>query len=226
MLFLLTTSHTSSHLTSYIHHLMKIFAVGMNYPWHNKDDNNTLLNNGLPVFYTKPDSTLLRNGKPFFVPNELGRVEGQAELVVRINRLGKGIPERFAHRYYDAFTVGVNFVAVDVLQRLRSSGLPWDAAVVFDQSAAIGEWVPKDQLPPVQDLHFSLDINGQRVQEGCTAQMVHSVDALVAHISRYMTLRTGDILFTGTPSPATTVAIDDHIDGTVDVMGVLHFNVK
>lgn len=200
----------------------------MNYPWHNKDGNDTLLNNGngLPVFYTKPDSTLLRNGKPFFLPDEMGRVEGQAELVVRINRLGKGIPERFAHRYYDAFTVGVNFVATDVLQRLRSLGLPWDAAVAFDQSAAIGEWVAKDKLPQLHDLHFSLDINGKRAQEGCAAQMAHTVDALVAHISRYMTLRTGDILFTGTPSPPMAMAINDHLDGTLEGMEVLHFNVK
>lgn len=205
---------------------MKIFAIGMNYPAHNKEQNVTLLNNGEPVLYTKPDSALLKNRKPFFLPDELGRVEAQAELVVRINRLGKGIPERFAHRYYDAFTVGVNFVAVDLLQRLRRQGLPWDSAVGFDGAAVLGDWVEKDQLPAVGDLSFALHINGRVMQEGHVAQMRCHVDALIAYISRYVTLRTGDILFTGTPSSAPVVAVDDQVEGYLQGNRVLLFNVK
>lgn len=205
---------------------MKIFAIGMNYPAHNKEQVATLLNSGEPVLYTKPDSSLLKNRKPFFLPDELGRVEAQAELVVRVNRLGKGIPARFAHRYYDAFTVGINFVATDLLRRLRAEGLPWERAVGFDGAAVIGDWVEKDRLPAPDDLCFALEINGQRVQEGRTAEMFHHVDALIANISRYTTLRTGDILFTGSPLPAAAVAIDDRVEGFLQETKVVQFNVK
>ena len=205
---------------------MKIFTITGNYPIYNKEGDATLLNNREPVFYTKPDSTLLTNGKPFFVPDELGRVEAQVGLVVRINRLGKGVPVRFAHRYYDAFTVGVSFVAVEVLQRLRTSGLPWEMAVAFDGSSVIGGWMDKERLPQVQDLHFGLDINGQRVQEGYSGDMIHSVDETVAYLSRYITLRTGDIIFTGTLAPSSPVTINDHITGLLQGEEVLRFNVK
>ena len=208
------------------HTLMKIFTITGNYSTHNKDDEATLFNNGKLAFYTKPDTSLLKNGKPFFVPDELGRVSCQAELAVRVNRLGKSIPVRFAHRYYDAITVGVNFMAVDVLQRLQKDGLPWEEAVAFDGSAAIGEWVDKEKLTQLQDLRFDLAINGQRTQEGCSSNMIHSVNEIVAYVSRYMTLRTGDIIFTGTPSPAIPVTINDHIEGRLQGMEVLWFNVK
>lgn len=205
---------------------MKIFAVGMNYPAHNKEQELTLFKNGEPVLYTKPDSSLLKNGKPFFLPEELGRVEAHAELVVRINRLGKGIPVRFAHRYYDAFTVGVNFVAADLLDDLRRGGLPWDRAVGFDGAAVLGEWIDKEALPPMDFLSFSLSINGRHRQEGHVADMVRGVDELIAYISRYVTLRTGDILFTGSPAAAPPVAIDDRVEGFLQDRKVLLFNVK
>lgn len=176
--------------------------------------------------FTKADSSLLKSGKPFFVPDFMGRIDYEAELVIRICRLGKNIPQRFAHRYYDAVTVGIDFTARDVQQQLREKGLPWDLSKSFDGAAAIGEWVSKDKFLDVQALRFHLDINGQTVQEGCTADMVFGIDEIVAYISQYFTLKTGDVIFTGTPAGVGPVHIDDHLEGYVEERKVLEFNCK
>ena len=126
----------------------------MNYLEHNKELHGTLLDIEEPVVFTKADSSLLTGGKPFFIPEYTKRCEYEAELVVRINHLGRSIPKRFAHRYYDEVTVGVDFTARDLQQQLRAKGLPWDICKGFDGSAAIGEWLPKESLPEIQDLHF------------------------------------------------------------------------
>ena len=146
--------------------------------------------------------------------------------MIRICRLGKNIPQRFAHRYYDAVTVGIDFTARDVQQQLREKGLPWDLSKSFDGAAAIGEWVSKDKFLDVQALRFHLDINGQTVQEGCTADMVFGIDEIVAYISQYFTLKTGDVIFTGTPAGVGPVHIDDHLEGYVEERKVLEFNCK
>ena len=145
---------------------MKIFAVGMNYALHNKELHGTLNKTEEPVIFTKADSALLKNHKPFFLPEEMGRVDYETEVVVRISRLGKGIPARFAHRYYDALTVGIDFTARDLQQRLREQGLPWELCKGFDGSAVIGDWIDKEQCGDVQNVPFRLDINGQTVQQG------------------------------------------------------------
>ena len=176
--------------------------------------------------FAKADSSLLKSGKPFFVPDFMGRIDYEAELVIRICRLGKNIPQRFAHRYYDAVTVGIDFTARDVQQQLREKGLPWDLSKSFDGAAAIGEWVGKDMFLDVQALRFHLDINGQTVQEGCTADMVFGIDEIVAYISQYFTLKTGDVIFTGTPAGVGPVHIDDHLEGYVEERKVLEFNCK
>ena len=205
---------------------MKIFATGMNYPQHNKELHGTLYKTEEPVIFTKADSALLKDGKPFFVPDFMGRIDYEAELVVRICRLGKSIPERFARRYYDAVTVGVDFTARDLQQRLRAAGHPWELCKGFDGSAAIGEWVPADKFRDANALHFHLDINGKTVQEGCTSDMTFSIDRLIAYISQFFTLKTGDILYTGTPAGTGPVNIDDHIEGYVEDRKVLSFNCK
>ena len=191
---------------------MKIFGIGMNYIQHNKELDGALYKTEAPVLFTKADSSLLKSGKPFFVPDFMGRIDYEAELVIRICRLGKNIPQRFAHRYYDAVTVGIDFTARDVQQQLREKGLPWDLSKSFDGAAAIGEWVGKDKFLDVQALRFHLDINGQTVQEGCTADMVFGIDEIVAYISQYFTLKTGDVIFTGTPAGVGPVHIDDHLE--------------
>ena len=205
---------------------MKIFGIGMNYIQHNKELDGALYKTEAPVLFTKADSSLLKSGKPFFVPDFMGRIDYEADLVIRICRLGKNISQRFAHRYYDAVTVGIDFTARDVQQQLREKGLPWDLSKSFDGAAAIGEWVGKDKFLDVQALRFHLDINGQTVQEGCTADMVFGIDEIVAYISQYFTLKTGDVIFTGTPAGVGPVHIDDHLEGYVEERKVLEFNCK
>lgn len=205
---------------------MKIFAVGMNYVLHNKELDGTLYKPEAPVIFTKADSALLKDGKPFFIPDWSERVDYETELVVRICRLGKGIPARFAHRYYDAVTVGIDFTARDWQERARANGLPWEICKGFDGSAVIGQWVEKEKLSDVQALHFHLDINGTTVQEGCSSDMLYKVDELIAYISTYFTLKTGDLLFTGTPVGVGPVKIDDHLEGWLEERKVLDFNCK
>ncbi|MDO4160027.1 MAG: fumarylacetoacetate hydrolase family protein [Prevotellaceae bacterium] len=205
---------------------MKIFAIGMNYIQHNKELDGALYKPEEPVIFTKADSALLKDNKPFFLPDWMGQVDYETELVVRICRLGKSIPERFAHRYYDAVTVGIDFTARDLQKKLRAEGKPWEICKGFDGSAAIGEWVSVDKFRDVQALHFHLDINGNTVQEGCTSDMLFKIDEIIAYISRFFTLKTGDILYTGTPVGVGPVNIDDHITGYLEDRKVLEFNVK
>lgn len=205
---------------------MKIFAVGLNYPQHNKELNETLYKGESPVIFTKADSSLLKDGKPFFVPDDMGRIDYETEIVVRICRLGKAIPARFAHRYYDAVTVGIDFTARDLQKQLREKGLPWEMCKGFDGAAAIGEWVSVDKFRDVQTLPFHLDINGKTVQEGCTSDMLFKIDEIIEYISKYFTLKTGDILYTGTPVEVGPVNIDDHLEGYIESRKVLEFNIK
>ena len=235
---------------------MKIFAVGMNYAEHNKELNNTLLiteNQGTrteePVIFTKADSALLKDGKPFFVPDFMGRIDYEAEIVVRICRLGKGIPVKYAHRYYDAVTVGVDFTARDMQKKAKDLGRPWTIAKGFDGSAVIGQFVTRSEeqgagnktvgfnpapqaltdakpFGEVQDLHFHLDINGKTVQTGYTGDMLYSVDELISYISRFFTLKTGDLLYTGTPVGVGPIHINDHVEGWLEDKKVLDFNCR
>ena len=205
---------------------MKIFAVGMNYAQHNKELDGTLYKPETPVIFTKADSALLKDRKPFFIPDHLGQIDYEAELVVRICKLGKTVPERFAHRYYDAVTVGIDFTARELQKKLREAGQPWDLCKGFDGAAALGEWVSKDKFRDVQAMHFHLDINGQTVQEGRTSDMIFSIDHIVSYISQFFTLKTGDIIYTGTPVGVGPVHIDDHLEGFVEDRKVLEFNCK
>lgn len=205
---------------------MKIFAVGMNYAQHNKELDGTLYKPETPVIFTKADSALLKDRKPFFIPDHLGQIDYEAELVVRICKLGKTVPERFAHRYYDAVTVGIDFTARELQKKLREAGQPWDLCKGFDGAAALGGWVSKEKFRDVQAMHFHLDINGQTVQEGRTSDMIFSIDHIVSYISQFFTLKTGDIIYTGTPVGVGPVHIDDHLEGWVEDRKVLEFNCK
>ncbi len=205
---------------------MKIFAVGMNYLEHNKELHGSLFKPEEPVIFTKADSAVLKDHKPFFIPDHMGRIDYETEIVVRISKLGKNISERFAHRYYDAVTVGIDFTARELQKKLRAEGKPWDLCKGFDGSAVLGEWVSLDKFRDIQALHFHLDINGNTVQEGCTSDMLYRVDQLIAYISQYFTLKTGDILYTGTPAGVGPVHIDDHLEGYIEDRKVLEFNCK
>ena len=205
---------------------MKIFGIGMNYAAHNKELHNTLLYTEEPVVFTKADSALLSGGKPFFIPSYTSQCEYETELVVRISHLGRSISERFAHRYYDEITVGIDFTARDLQKLLCAKGLPWDLCKGFDGSAVVGTFVPVSRFRSIQDLHFHLCINGNTVQQGHTADMLHHVDKLVSYISQFFTLKTGDLIFTGTPAGVGQVHIDDHIEGYLEGEKLLEFNVK
>lgn len=209
----------------------------MNYAQHNKELKTALLQQGVddtrneetaqlqrdPVIFTKADSALLKDHKPFFIPDFMGRIDYETEIVVRICRLGKSIPERFAHRYYDAVTVGIDFTARDLQKKLREQGQPWEISKGFDGSAVIGDWVPVTHFQNVQNIRFGLDINGERVQEGNTCDMLYSIDRLISYISQYFTLKTGDLLYTGTPVGVGPVKIDDHMEGMLEGEKVLDF---
>ena len=205
---------------------MKIFAIGMNYVAHNKELHGTLLRPEEPVIFTKADSALLKPGKPFFVPDHLGRIDYEAEVVVRICRLGKNIAQRFAHRYYDAATIGIDFTARDMQRRASQNGQPWTICKGFDGSAAIGEWVTLPSVAAREALHFHLDKNGETVQQGCTDDMLYGVDEIIAYISQFFTLKTGDLLYTGTPAGVGPVQIGDHLEGWLEDQKVLDLNCK
>ena len=205
---------------------MKIFAIGMNYMQHNEELHGKVFKPEEPVIFLKADSSLLKDHKPFFIPDFMGRIDYETEIVVRISRLGKGIPERFAHRYYDAVTVGIDFTARDMQAKARKEGLPWDICKGFDGAASIGEWIEKDRFLSLDALDFHLDINGKTVQKGSTSDMLYKIDEIIAYISKFYTLKTGDMIYTGTPAGVGPVYIDDHLEGYVENLKVLDFNCK
>lgn len=205
---------------------MKIIAIGMNYARHNQEMGHTHENRE-PVIFLKPDSAILRDGKPFFLPDFSQEVHYETEVVVRICRLGKHIAPRFASRYYDAVTVGIDFTARDLQRRFAESGHPWELSKGFDNSAAIGDFIPLADLGgDVQNLNFHLDIDGKTVQQGCTADMLFRVDDIIAYVSRFMTLKMGDLLYTGTPAGVAPVSIGQHLQGYIGERKLLDFYVR
>lgn len=204
---------------------MKIFAIGLNYEAHNKEMKRTF-ESGEPVLFMKPDTALLKNGKPFLLPDFSNDMHYETELVVKINRLGKNIAERFSHRYYDEVTVGIDFTARDLQQQLKEKGLPWEISKSFDNSAAIGEFIQKTELKEIQNVNFHLDIDGKKVQQGNTSDMIYSVDKIISYISQFFTLKIGDLIFTGTPDGVGPVAIGNHLQGYIEDKKLLDFKIK
>lgn len=180
-----------------------------------------------PVIFIKPDSALLKDNKPFFIPDFSNDIHHEIEIVIRINRLGKNIAERFAHRYYDELTVGIDFTARDLQSELKLKGLPWELSKGFDNSAVVGEFVSKEDLSGCMDnLKFELLKNSNQVQIGNSSDMIHSVDKIIAYVSRFFTLKIGDIIFTGTPAGVGRVDIDDHLEGFLDDKKLFDFYVR
>lgn len=204
---------------------MKIIAVGMNYALHNEELGQAKTASE-PVIFMKPDSAILKDGKPFFIPDFSNEIHYETELVVRINRLGKNIAPRFAHRYYDAVTVGIDFTAPDLQRKFREEGHPWELCKGFDSSAAIGAFVPVDRFKDIQQLNFSLQIDGKEVQAGCTADMLFKVDDIIAYVSQFVTLKIGDLLFTGTPAGVGPVHIGQHLQGYLEGEKLLDFHIR
>lgn len=204
---------------------MKILAVGMNYAEHNKELNNSFLPTE-PVIFSKPESSLNRDGKPFFVPDFAERFDYETEIVVKINKLGKNIAERFAYRYYDELTVGIDFTARDLQEKLKEKGLPWDICKGFDGATAIGEFVNKSELPDIQNLNFRLDVDGRTAQTGWTGDMIFTIDQIISYVSKFFTLKTGDLIFTGTPVGVGPVSENQLLEGFVEDRKLLELKVK
>jgi 2-keto-4-pentenoate hydratase/2-oxohepta-3-ene-1,7-dioic acid hydratase in catechol pathway len=205
---------------------MKIFAVGMNYANHNKEMHHSLLLPE-PVIFMKPDSALLKNGKPFFIPDFSSDIHYETEVVVKINRIGKNIAEQFAHRYYNDITVGIDFTARDLQAELRKKGLPWEISKGFDQSAVAGDFIPLGEAGgDIQGLDFHLDIDGKTVQYGNTADMLFTADKIIACISRFFTLKMGDLIYTGTPAGVGTVHVGNHLQGFIGDRKLLDFHAR
>ena len=179
-----------------------------------------------PVIFMKPDSALLKDSKPFFIPDFTKQVDYETELVVRICRLGKNIAPRFAHRYYDAVTIGIDFTARDLQNKLRSEGKPWEISKGFDNSAVIGDFIPVNRFKDVQNLNFHLNIDETQVQQGNTKDMIFKIDDLIAYVSQFYTLKIGDLLYTGTPVGVGPVSIGQHLEGYLEGEKLLDFYVR
>jgi len=203
---------------------MKIICIGRNYREHAKELNNEVPEK--PVFFIKPDNCLLRNNQPFFYPDFTNDLHYELEVVLRINRLGRSINKKFAHRYYDAITLGIDFTARDLQQECKQKGLPWEMAKAFDYSAPIGPFIPKEDLGDLNSLDFFLKKNGEVVQHGNTADMIFGYDELIEHVSKFVTFRTGDLLFTGTPSGVGPVKVGDRLQAYLGERLILDFFVK
>ncbi len=203
---------------------MKILAIGQNYVEHNKELNSK--NPTEPVVFMKPDTALLKNNKPFYIPDFTDELHYETELIIKINRLGKNIASKYAHRYYTEIGLGVDFTARDLQRRLKTEGKPWEISKAFDNSAVIGDFLPVEQLGKVQDIRFRLDLNGNTVQQGHSADMIFPVDELIAYVSRFFTLKIGDIIFTGTPVGVGKVAVGDRLEGYVFDTKMFDFKIK
>ncbi len=204
---------------------MKIICVGRNYVAHAKELNNEIPDE--PVLFMKPDSALLRNNDPFYIPEWTSEVHHEIELIVRINRLGKSIDKKFAHRYYDEIGIGIDFTARDLQNALKDKGLPWEKSKAFDHSAVIcPEFVPVESFPDRNAIHFRLDINGKTVQEGNSALMIFSIEDIISHVSKYFTLKIGDLIYTGTPAGVGSVKIGDRLEGFLEGDKKFSFLVK
>lgn len=203
---------------------MKIICIGRNYREHAKELNNAVPEK--PVFFMKPDTALLQKNNPFFYPDFSKNVQYETEIVLKINRNGRHIEEQFAHKYIDEISVGIDFTARDLQAEQKKKGLPWEIAKSFDQSAPVGKFLPKNQFSDLNDINFSLKINGETRQQGNTKNMMFGFNRIVSYISQFVSLKPGDLIFTGTPAGVGPIAIDDHFEVFIEQEKLLEFNVK
>ncbi len=202
---------------------MKIICIGRNYPLHNQELGNP--NSSVPIFFLKPETSLLQKNKPFYHPEFSKEIHFETELVLKINRLGKYIEERFAHRYYSEIGLGIDFTARDLQQQCKTKGLPWEIAKGFEHSAPLSNvFLSKESLQ--SPINFSLRVNGAVRQKGCSEDMIFSFDRLISYISRFFPLKIGDLIFTGTPAGVGKVNRGDHLQGFIEEIPMFDFYVK
>ena len=203
---------------------MKILCIGRNYEEHAKELKNPLPSE--PVVFMKPDSSLLRNNDPFYLPDFAQSFHHEVELVFKINRLGKNIEERFAHRYYSEVALGIDFTARDLQDDLRSKGLPWEKCKAFDGSAVLSQFVPISKYADIKNLQFKLLVNVETRQTGNSDAMIFNIDQIIAHLSKYFTLKIGDLIYTGTPAGVGEVKLGDRLQGYIEEEVFFDFLVK
>ncbi len=203
---------------------MKIIGVGRNYVEHAKELGNEVPEE--PLIFLKPDTSLIRNNQPFYYPDFSKDVHFECEIIYRISREGKYVKEEFAHKYYDAIGIGIDFTARDIQQKAKEKGLPWTLAKGFNGSAPVSEFVDKSHFTDLKNLDFSLKINGEPRQNGNTSLMIFTIDHLISFVSRYITLRKGDIIFSGTPKGVGPVKIGDKLEAFIENEKLLDVEVK
>ena len=203
---------------------MKIICIGRNYAEHAKELNNAIPTE--PVYFMKPDTALLKDGEPFYFPDFTKDLHHEIEIVLKINKVGKHIAEEFAHKYYDEIGLGIDFTARDLQTIAKEKGLPWEKAKAFDGSAPLGKFIPKSQLGNLSDIRFELKINGESRQIGNTNDLLFSFDKIIAYVSKFVTLKVGDLIYTGTPSGVGPVHIGDKLQGYIKDDLFLEFEVK
>jgi len=203
---------------------MKIICVGRNYAEHAAELNNEKPTE--PVIFLKPDTALLKNNQPFYYPGFSNEIHFECEVVVRICREGKHIEQKFAHKYYDQIGLGVDFTARDLQNNLKSKGLPWELSKSFDNSAVISHFVAKEEFTDLNQLNFKFFQNNKLKQEGNTSEMLFSIDEIISFISKFITLKTGDFIFTGTPKGVGKIEIGDTLEGYLEDKKMFDFEVK
>lgn len=203
---------------------MKIICVGRNYAEHIEELNNERPD--APVIFMKPETAVPRPVEDFYYPDFSDDVHHEVEIVVKINKVGKNIEEKFAHKYYDEIGIGIDFTARDLQAKLKGKGLPWELAKAFNGSAPVSEFVPKTQFADVQNIEFSLEVNGETRQQGNTNMMLYRIDYLISFVSQYFLLKKGDLLFTGTPKGVAAVKIGDTLKLSIEGKEMLQVNVK
>ncbi|MBN1598684.1 MAG: fumarylacetoacetate hydrolase family protein [Bacteroidales bacterium] len=203
---------------------MKIICVGRNYAEHAKELNNPVPDD--PVIFMKPDSALLINNKPFFLPDFSKEIHYEAEIVLKVSRLGKHIQKKFAHRYYEEVTIGIDFTARDLQQQCKKEGKPWEIAKAFDGSAVLGTFIHLEQIKNRDSIEFGLKKNGVEVQHGYTGDMLFGFSRIIEYVSTFVTLKMGDLIYTGTPAGVGKIQINDHLEGYIEDKKLLDFYVK
>ena len=203
---------------------MKIICIGRNYVEHAQELKNEIPTE--PVFFLKPDTALLPKQRDFYLPGFSSDIHHEVELVLKICKEGKNIDDKFAHRYYDEISVGIDFTARDIQQKQKEKGLPWEPAKAFDHSAPVGEFISLSKLPDLQKIDFHLDINGKTVQLGSNLLMIFSFDKIISYVSKFITLKKGDLVFTGTPKGVAAVKANDKLEAWLEDKKVLTVYVK
>ena len=203
---------------------MKIICVGRNYTDHINELDNSKPKN--PVLFLKPDSAIILKNKPFFIPDFSQDIHYEIEITVKISRIGKHIQQKFSHKYYDFIGLGVDFTARDLQADLKSKGLPWEKSKAFDGSCFISEWIEKSKFDNIDNINFNLVKNGKTVQDSNSKLMLWKIDELISYISRYFTLKIGDVIFTGTPAGVGKVSIGDNLEGFIERDKIFDLKIK